>query len=240
MEEVKLQAQARIDRLATQKKTLSAELKDVTRAKREAVNAAHRQYKDDVGRLLDKVKDVTRLKNDELNKANDKHRDVVTKLELQKAELRERAKTQREECKERVSGVTAKSEALELLCSISEMESKKLGRELSAEQSRMAALGAKETLLVECLHNLEVENDILSQTLETKDKGSNDLHTATMNLRTDLAAKCAELNKVNTRFTKWKDSDCEFRRTTKDKIDGVRSQRDKLTKVYIFSDVFLS
>jgi hypothetical protein len=165
--EVKLQAQARIGRLETQRKTLSTELKDVTRAKREAVQAAQRQYKDDLSQLSDKVKAVTRLKNDELSKVNDKHRDVVRKLEQHKADLRARVKAQRAEHKERVSVISAKSEALELLCSVSEMETKKLGRELSAEQSRVAALGVKEMFLAEHVDNLEVENDFLNQVTQT-------------------------------------------------------------------------
>ncbi len=78
MAHAKLQAQARIGRLTTQKKTLSVELKAVTRSKHEAVQGAHRQYQDEVARLSDKVKDVTRLKNEEMNKVNMRHREVAS------------------------------------------------------------------------------------------------------------------------------------------------------------------
>ncbi len=170
--------------------------------------------------LSDKVKVVTRLKNEEMNKANMRHREAVAKLEQQKAELRERAKAHRTEYKERVSGVAAKNEALELLCSVSELETKKLGRELSSEQLRVAAFGQKETLLAERVHKMEFENELLSETLETKHQESDELCTEMDNLRSDLAAKSAQLDEVNDRFKKWKELDREFRRKTKAKLAG--------------------
>jgi hypothetical protein len=97
---------------------------------------------------------------------------------------------------------------------VSEVESKKLGRELSSEQLKAAAFGAKELLLVERVHNLATENEELSETLETKEQAGNELRKEMESMRTDLAAKCAALDEVNVRFTNWKESDREFRRKT--------------------------
>ncbi len=102
------------------------------------------------------VQEFRKLSTDQLNKANQRHGDLVAKLEEQKAELRERVKAQRAEYK--VSCVTSRNEALELLCTVSEVESKKLGRELSCEQVKAAAFGAKELLSEERVHNLVTEN----------------------------------------------------------------------------------
>ncbi len=174
MQNVKLQAQARIGRLTRQKKTLSVELKAVTTSKKEAVQEVHRQYTADVSQLAVQVKDVTRLKDEHLNKANIRHRQAVAKLEEQKIDSRERAKVQRAENKERAAVIAAKNEALELLRSVADVETMKLGRELSAEQLRVAALGFKKTLLAERVHTMFVENELLSDTLETKQHESND------------------------------------------------------------------
>jgi hypothetical protein len=84
---VKLQAQSRIGRLVTQKKTLSSELKAVTRSKHEAVEGAHRQYQKNVADLCDEVKDLRKLTRDELNTANLRHRDAVAKLEEQESRI---------------------------------------------------------------------------------------------------------------------------------------------------------
>jgi hypothetical protein len=103
--DVKLQAQSRIGRLVTQKKTLSSELKAVTRSKHEAVAV-----------LYDEVKELRKSTKDQLNTVHHSHRDAVAKLEEEKADFRQRLKGQRAEYKERVANVASRNEALERLC----------------------------------------------------------------------------------------------------------------------------
>jgi hypothetical protein len=203
--QVKRQAEARIGRLTTQKKTLSVELKAVTASKKEAMQEAHMHYKADVARLAAQVKqrDVTRLKDEELNMA-------MGKLEKQKAELRERAKVQKAEHKERVAGVAAKNQALERLCSVADVETKKLGRELHAEHLRVVALALKEAFLADRVHKMEVENELLRDNLNKKEHENNEISTVMVTMRADLAAKSAELDEVNERFRKWKELDRDF------------------------------
>ncbi len=50
-------------------------------------------------------------------------------------------------------------------------------------------------------------------------------------MRSQLATKCAERDDANERFTKWKAFDVEQRRKTKATIDGLRKQRDAISKV---------
>ena len=239
--QVKRQAEARIGRLATQKKTLSVELKAATTSKKEAVQEAHRHHKADVARLAAQVKNVTRLKDEELNMAKVSHRHAVAKLEEKKAELRERAKVQKAEHKERVADVAAKNEALERLCSVADVETKKLGRELNAQHLRVVALALKETLLAKRVQKMEVENELLSDTLEKKEDESNEMSTDMVTMRADLAAKCAELDEVNERFRKWKELDRDFRTQTNAKLSALRNKRDMLKKVSFLSySIFLS
>ncbi len=224
MTQVKRQAEARIGRLKTQKKTLSVELKAMTASKKEAVQEAQRHYKADVARLAAQVKDVTRLKDEELNMA-------VGKLEEQKVEWRERAKVQKAEHKERVAGVAAKNQALERLCSVADVETKKLGRELNTEHLRVVALALKETLLADRVHKMEVENNFLGDTLNKKEHENNEMCTVMGTMRADLAAKSAEADEVNERFRKWKELDRDYRSQTKAKLSALRNKRDVLRKV---------
>ena len=224
MMQVKRQAEARIGRLTTQKKTLSVELKAVTTSKKAAVQEAQKHYKADVARLAAQVKEVTRLKDEELTMA-------VSKLEKDKAELRERAKVQKAEHKERVAGVAAKNQALERLCSVADVETKKLGRELNAEHLRVVALALKETLLADRVHKMEDHNELLLHTLEEKEHENNEMCTDMATMRADLAAKSAELDEVNERFRKWKELDRDFRTQTKTKLSALRNKRDLLQKV---------
>ncbi len=127
MEDFKQQTQARIGRLMTQKKTLSSELKAVTRSKHEAVLGARQQYQKVIVELSDEFNEFRQLTTDQHNTANKKHREAVATLEEHKAELQKRVKAQRAEYKEQVACVTSTNEALELLCTVSNLESKKLG-----------------------------------------------------------------------------------------------------------------
>ena len=231
MEDYKQQTQARIGRLVTQKKTLSSELKAVTRSKHEAVLGARQQYQKVVGELSDEFHEFRQLTTDKNNTANQKHREAVATLEEHKAELQKRVKAQRAEYKEQVACVTSTNEALELLCTVSNLESKKLVRELSSEQRKAAALGAKELLLVERVHNLANEKEVLTETLETIEHGGITLRKEMEGLRRDLAAKSTALDEVNVRFFNWQETDRKFRRATKDKINALRNKRDKLMKV---------
>jgi hypothetical protein len=149
-------------------------------------------------------------------------------------------KAQRAEYKERVACVASRTEALERLCTVSEVESKKLGRELSSEQLKVAAFGVKELLLAERVHNLGSENEALAETLETKQEADKELRKKMESTRTELAAKCAALDEVNVRFTNGKESEREFSRKTKAKIKALRSKRDKLMKVQILSSSLVS
>ena len=221
---MKLQAQSRIGRLVTQKKTLSEELKAVTRSKHQAVAV-----------ICEEVRQLRKATKDELSTAHLSHREEVAKLEEEKAHFRERLKGQRFEFKERVSSVASRNAALERLCTVSEVESKKLGRELSSEQLKAAALRATQLLLVERVNNLATEKEELAEALETKQEADKELRNEMASIRTELAAKCAALDDVSVRFSKWKESERELSRKTKAKIKGLRNNRDKLLKVSILS-----
>ncbi len=80
----------------------------------------------------------------------------------------------------------------------------------------------------------------MSETLETIQHASNEVRKEMESMRTVLAAKCAALDEVSVRFTNWKESDWEFRRKTKAKINDLRNKRDKLRKVRILSISILS
>jgi hypothetical protein len=78
---------------------------------------------------------------------------------------------------------------------------------------------------------MEVENELLSDTLEKKEDESNEMSTDMVTMRADLAAKCAELDEVNERFRKWKELDRDFRTQTNAKLSALRNKRDMLKKV---------
>jgi len=222
--DVKLQAQFRIGRLVTQKKTLAAELKGVTRSKHEALEV-----------FREEVRDLRKATKDQLNTAHLSHREAVAKLEEEKSDFRQRLKGQRSEFRERVARVASRNEALERLCTVSEVESKKLGRELSGEQLKAAALRATQLLLAERVHNLATDNEELAEALETKQEADKELRNEMASIRTELAAKCAALDDVSVRFSNWKESERELSRKTKAKIKGLRNKRDNLLKVSILS-----
>jgi chromosome segregation ATPase len=222
--DVKLQAQSRIGRLVTQKKTLSSELKAVTRSKHEAVAV-----------MCEELRELRKTTKDKINMADLSHRESLAKLEEEKSDFRQRMKGQRSEFKERVASVASRNEALERLCTVSEVESKKLGRELSSEQLKAAALRATQLLLAERVHNLATEKEELAEALETRQEADKELRTEMASMRTELAAKCAALDDVSVRFTNWKDSEREFTQKTKAKMKALRNTRDKLVKVSILS-----
>jgi hypothetical protein len=118
--------------------------------------------------LCDEVKELRKSTKDQLNTAHHSHRDAVAKFEEEKADFRQRLKGQRAEYKERVASIASRNEALERLCTVSEVESKKLGRELSSEKLKAAALRARQLLLAERVHNLATEKEELAEALETK------------------------------------------------------------------------
>jgi hypothetical protein len=212
----------------------------VTRSKHEAVEGAHRQHKKNVAVLRDEVKELRKLTTDQLTTANLRHRDAMAKLEEQKDELRERVKAQRAEYKERVACVASRNEALERLCTVSKVKSKKLGGELASEQLKSAACGANEFFLAERVHNLATENEQFRETLEMKQEADKELRKEMEKMRTELVVKCAELHELNVRFTNWKESEREFTRKTQAKTKALRNKRDKLMKVQILSITLLS
>ena len=75
---VKLQAQSRIGRLVTQKKTLSLELKAVTRSKHEAVAG-----------MCEELRELRKATKDQLNMADLSHRESLAKLEEEKSDFRQ-------------------------------------------------------------------------------------------------------------------------------------------------------
>jgi hypothetical protein len=123
---------------------------------------------------------------------------------------------------------------------VSEVESKKLGRELFSEQLKAAALRARQLLLAERVHNLATEKEEFAEALETIQEADKQLRNDMASMRTELADKCAALDDVTVRFTKWKESEREFTRKTKAKIKALRNKRDKLMKVPILSLTLLS
>ncbi len=133
-------ANAKVERLSQQKKTLSAEVKAVSKSAKELITMTNRKYKDRVAALTLKVKAVKKLSKEDIDMAHKQHKDDVAKLERQKTGLREHAKKQRAQYKERITAVEATRQSLELQCSVSQVETQKLARELAAECSKGRSL----------------------------------------------------------------------------------------------------
>jgi hypothetical protein len=112
-------ANAKIERLSQQKQTLSVEVKAVTKSAKELINMTNRKHKDWVAALTLKVKAVKKLSKEDIDMAHKQHKDDdVAKLERQKTRLREHAKKQRAQYKERILAVEATRQSLELQCSV--------------------------------------------------------------------------------------------------------------------------
>ncbi len=135
MARVRQVSHAKVEILSQQKKTLSAEVKAVTKSAKELINMTIRKHKDHVVALTLKVKAVKKLSREDINMAHKQHKDDVTKLERQKIGLREHAKKQRAQYKETITVVEAKRQSLEFQCIVVQVETQKLARELSAERS---------------------------------------------------------------------------------------------------------
>ncbi len=113
----------------------------VTKSAKELINMPNRKHKDHLVALTLKVKAVTNLSREDINMAHKQHKDDVTKLERQKTGLREHAKKQRAQYKERITAVEAiKRQSLEFQCSVAQVETQKLARELSAECTKGRSL----------------------------------------------------------------------------------------------------
>jgi hypothetical protein len=122
-------------------KTVSVEVKAITKSAKESINMTSRKHKDHVVALTLKVKAVKNLSRENINMAHRQHKDDVAKLERQKRGLREYAKKQWTQYKERITAVEAKRQSLEFQCSsVSQVETQKLGREMSAECTKGRSL----------------------------------------------------------------------------------------------------
>ncbi len=132
--------------------------------------------------------------------------------------------------------VTAKHAALEALCSVSEVENKKLiERQLAAQEFAGATLVTKTDALEERVKNQDIWSRRLVEERDKAQEEYNGLLTELQQVRSQSAKKCAERDEdVNERFTKWKAFDVEQRRKTKATIDGLRKQRDVISKAITY------
>jgi hypothetical protein len=103
---------------------------------------------------MDQVKASKKLaKNGMHEEKEGRHREEVAKFKRQTTGLRNQAKNQRAKLKEMVCAVTAKHAALEALCSVSEVENRKLERQLAAQEFAGATLVTKTDALEERVKN---------------------------------------------------------------------------------------
>ena len=117
-----------------------AEVQAVKTSSQELLHTVKAKHKAETTKFSRKVKAVIKKGKDDIIAVTKDHRDEVTKLEGQKTSLREHAKKQRAKFKERISTLESKHESLELLCSVSEVESQKLAREVAAQQTKVQSL----------------------------------------------------------------------------------------------------
>jgi hypothetical protein len=112
----------------------------VKTSSQELLHTAKVKHKTHTTTLSKKVKAAIKKGNDDIIAVKKNHKDEVTKLECQKIKWREHAKKQRAQFKERMTTLESKHDSLEVLCSVSELESQKLARELAAQQTKVQSL----------------------------------------------------------------------------------------------------
>jgi hypothetical protein len=151
---VRMQTQTRMERLAAQKKSLAAEVKTGKKSKEEEIRAARMEHREHVTAVMGQVKASQKLAKSDMHEEKERHSEEVAKLKQQTTGLRNHMKNQREKHKEMMCAVTTKYAALEALCSVSEVENKKLVRKKAAQQLMGATLVTKTAALEAVLSSM--------------------------------------------------------------------------------------
>jgi hypothetical protein len=121
--------------------------------------------------------------------------------------------------------------ALEALCTVSEVENKKLVRELAVQEWRGVTLVTKTGALEERVRAQDILTKRLAEDRDKAQEEYNELLSELQQVRSQLATKGVERDNLNERFTKWKAFDVEQRRKTKATIEALRKERDVFSKV---------
>jgi hypothetical protein len=128
-----------------------------------------------------------------------------------------------------------KQEALELRCIGSELHSKRLLREVQAQEARGRNLENRTAILEEEVTEKEDERNKLCDDItivrETFGAAENELGR----LRLELRSKSEELEKLRTRFRIWKKAEAKKLRVAKKKITALTAEHDNLRNVHLFS-----
>ena len=163
--------------------------------------------KEHVRQFLLKVKVVKKLSVPEINAAMEKNTAEVAKLEREKKGLRLHANRQRRQYKDTVNTLEGKHEALELLCSASQVESQKLWKDLQGQQAKGSHLQRRTMLLEEQVTEKDVERVKLCDVITTANAMSSAADIEIIRMRLELEVKGEELRKLTDRFTTWKQAE---------------------------------
>jgi hypothetical protein len=120
---VKKHAQVKEKRLLETKRTLTAEVQAVKKAKNDAVSACTTQHKQ-------KLSNVKKLWRDEMIMTNAKHQNDMTRLQRQNETVRQQTRDQRNKFKETISAVEQKNSLLDQTATAALLEVQSFTRQL--------------------------------------------------------------------------------------------------------------
>ncbi len=153
---VKKGTEAKFQRLKQKKANLKSEVEAVKVSYKEGLEKSKARY-------IEKLQDITAKGKEDISSMKAQQRTITKKLIRDKDVLREHAKKQRTESKERVITVQAKRQAAEVHCSELEVEGQKMARDLVARQMKIGILEAEGERTVENMQTLTLD-------LEAKEK----------------------------------------------------------------------
>jgi hypothetical protein len=235
MARMKKDSKAKVERLFVEIRALSAEVKKVVKDAKEGRQVITLAHKEHVRQLSLKVKAVKKLSCAEIMAATEKHIAEVANLERDKDGLRVHVTRQRREYKERVNFLEGKQEALELRYIGSELHSKKLSREVQAQEARGRNLENRTAILEEEVVEKEDERNKLCDDITIVRETFGAVENELILLRLELKSKSEELEKLRTRFRIWKEAEAKKLRVAKKKITALTTERDNLRNVRLFS-----
>jgi chromosome segregation ATPase len=237
MTRLKKDCKAKVERLVVDKRALGAEVKKVLQEAKEGRQVTTIAHKEHVRQLSLKVKAVKKLSCAEIKAATEKHITEVANLEREKDGLRLHVTRQRRENKERVNFLEGKQKALELRCIGSELHSKKLVREVQAQEARGRNLENRTAKLEEEVAEKEDEKNKLCDDITIVRQTFGTTENELGQLRLELRSKSEELEKLRTRFRIWKQAEAKKLRVTKKKIAALTTERDDLRNVRLVHNV---
>jgi chromosome segregation ATPase len=221
---LKKDGKANVARLSADKRALAVEVKAVLKDSKEVLRAAKTKF-------LLKVKVAKKLSVSEIQAAMAKNTAEVDKLEREKEGLRLHANRQRRQYKDTVSTLEGRHEALELLCSASQVESQKLWRDLQGQQSKGSHLQRRTMELEEEVAEKEKGRVNLCDDISRANAMYSEANKEISRMRLELEEKVEDLRKVTDRFTTWKLADDNRACATKAKMRALTTERDRLRNV---------